>query len=101
MDNPLLIPYLGEACPQCGRVFETPADLQATKFGANARPVHGACWDAYTGEMVQRVRELCESLWSKLDRRGSDTWQVTLTRRELKLLREFVRPAVNRTGERS
>lgn len=96
MDNPLLIPYIGEKCPWCGEEFPDVDSLRGTMFGADARPVHRDCWNAYTGDMVRRVRELCERLWGRAEKRGTDVYQLTITQADLEAIREFVRPARNR-----
>lgn len=86
-DNPLLVPYIGDRCPQCGEEYKNADDLRHTKFGANARPVHTTCWDAYTGEIVQTFRELAESIWMKKKGR-----HVILTDGDLALIQRGVRP---------
>lgn len=92
--NPLLAPYIGEKCPQCDKTFESAESLQGTKFGADARPVHSACWDAYTGEMVQQMRAICESIWMHNERDG-EVYRATLTKEDMIRISRWVRPARN------
>lgn len=92
--NPLLMPYIGERCPQCGRTFKTAKDLEHTKFGANAYPVHTECWDAYTGEMVQAVRVFAEHIWAHCEKDASN-YHVDLTKEDMALISKWVRPARN------